>query len=105
MKISKPLRFISTFLLTSILSTAAFSADSFFQVGKNYLFMGRFDLVMKGKVTQVTDQEIVFTDRYILKASKPTTARMNDSTAVAIKSNAIADYLKSNNKASLLEAS
>jgi hypothetical protein len=62
-------------------------------------------MVMKGTVTQLTDHEIVFTDRYILKASKATTAKGNDAKAVAINANAIAQYLKSKNKESLLEAS
>ena len=60
---------------------------------------------MKGKVVQVTDQEIVFTDRYILKHSKATTPAGNDAKAVTIKANAIAEYLKSKDKAHLLEAS
>lgn len=83
----------------------AVASDSFFEVGKTYLFIGRSDVAMKGRVAQVTDQEIVFTDRYILKHSKATTPAGNDAKAVAIKAAAIAEYIKSKDKASLLEAS
>ena len=98
MKIAKS--FFSSLLLTSMLSTTAFAND-FFEVGKTYLFIPRVDVVMKGKVVQVTDQEIVFTDRYVLKASK--IAKGNDEKAAKLNRAAIAEYLSSKNKASLLE--
>jgi hypothetical protein len=106
MNTSKFICLISTFALNLILSTTALAAESFFEVGKTYLFTPRMNLVMKGTVVQVTDQEIVFTNRYILKASKASAQiKDNDAKAVALRGAAIAEYLKSDKKQSLLEAS
>ena len=106
MKISKSIYFIFTFALTTLLSTTVLADDSFFEVGKTYLFTPRLDLVMKGKVVQVTPQEVVFTDRYILKASKAAMlAKNDDAKSAMIKSKAIVEYMKSKNKAALLEPS
>ena len=52
--------------------------------------------MIKGTVVEVTDHEIVFTDRYVLKASKAGGAKKK----VAVKA-----YLDSDNKQSLLERS
>ena len=78
MKISKMIRVVSIFMLTSLLSTVVLAADSFFEIGKTYLFTPRMNIVMKGTVTQITNNEIVFTNRYILKASKASAAIKND---------------------------
>jgi hypothetical protein len=106
MKISKLIH-ATIFALTAILlSSSVFAGDSFFEVGKTYLFTPRMNLVMKGTVAQVTDHEIVFTNRYILKASKASAqVKDNDAKAVALRGAAIAEYLKSDKKQSLLEAS
>lgn len=105
MKISRMMRKLSTAALIGLLSSTAIAADQFFEVGKSYLFVPRLDFVMKGTVTQITDQEIVFTDRSILKASKATAnVKNNDLKSAAIKSAAIAEYIKSDKKESLLES-
>ncbi|EKD70456.1 MAG: hypothetical protein ACD_46C00531G0006 [uncultured bacterium] len=93
-------------VLATFLANTAFAADQFFEVGKTYLFVPRMNIVMKGTVTQVTDNEIIFTNRYILKASKASAnVKNDDAKAVAIRGAAIAAYLKSDKKDSLLEAS
>jgi len=97
-----------TLSLVSLLSATVFAADQFFEVGKSYLFVPRLDLVMRGTVTQITDQEIVFTDRALLKASKATAnVANNDAKSGAIKSAAIMEYLKSDKakRETLVEAS
>jgi hypothetical protein len=96
---------LSTVILLSFMSCAAFAADQFFEVGKSYLFVPRIGVVMKGTVTQITDQEVVFTDRSILKASKASDKIKNDDAKAAnINGAAIAAYLKSDKRESLLEA-
>jgi hypothetical protein len=101
----KKLSILSAVVSSCLLATATFAADSFFEVGKTYLFTPRFDIVMKGKVVQVTDQEVVFSNRYALKASKAAARVVNDDVKSRdIKGKAIMAYLKSNDKASLLES-
>lgn len=104
MKLSKLSFKISAIALAGMISTTAFATNAFFEVGKSYLFIPRMDLVVKGTVTQVTDHEIVFTDRYLLKASAAAVnADNDDAKSGRTKSAAIAEYLKSNNKEALLE--
>lgn len=104
MKLSTMLTKLSAVLLLGFMSCAAFASDQFFEVGKSYLFVPRIGVVMKGTVTQITDQEIVFTDRSILKASKASDKIKNDDAKAAnIKGFAIAQYLKSDKRESLLE--
>lgn len=89
-----------------MLSSAVFASDQFFEVGKSYLFTPRLNMVIKGTVTQITDQEIVFTDRAILKASKAAATITNDDMKSGkIKSEAIAEFMKSKNREALLEPS
>lgn len=101
---SKSFYFI-LFLLTAIASTNLLAADQFFEVGKSYLFTPRLSMVMKGTVVQITDQEIVFTNRYILKASKASANVKDEAKGVAMRGAAVAEYLKSDKKQSLLEPS
>lgn len=106
MKLSKIIMKLSAVTLVGFLSSTAFAAEEFFEVGKTYLFTPRMNLVMKGTISQITDHEIVFTNRSILKASKASAAIKNDDAkAVAIRGAAIAEYLKSDKKDSLLVAS
>jgi hypothetical protein len=92
-------------LAIALATTTLYASDQFFVVGKSYLFVPRLNMVMKGTVTQVTDHEIVFTDRSVLKASKvPASANNDDVKSGKIKSTAIADYLKSDKKESLLDS-
>ena len=92
-------------ILIGFMSCAAFASDQFFEVGKSYLFVPRVDVVMKGTVAQITDHEIVFTDRYILKASKASSQiKNNPAKAANINGTAILEYMKSDKKDSLLEA-
>lgn len=81
------------------------SAAEFFEVGNTYIFVPRVNMVMKGKVVKITGQEIVFINRYILKESIPGVNISDDHKSGVIKSQAIVNYMKSTNKASLLEAS
>lgn len=91
-------------VLFSLIANSALAAE-FFEVGKTYLFVPRLNMVMKGTVTQVTDHEIVFTNRYVLKASRvPANLANDDVKGGKIKSDAIAAYLKSDKKATLVEA-
>ena len=83
-----------TLASTLLLASAAMASDAFFEVGKSYLVIPRIDVVIKGTVTQVTDQEVVFKDHYELTTSKP---------GGSYKSTAIKEYLNSKDKASLLE--
>lgn len=90
-----------------LVSTISFAGDEFFEVGKSYLFVPRLNLVILGTVTQVTDHEIVFTNRMLLKESKAAATVMNDDAKSGkIKSQAIANYLKSDKakRATLVEA-
>lgn len=90
------LRQLSAVAILALASTVSFAADEFFEVGKTYLFVPRLNMVMVGTVSQVTDHEIVFTNRSLLKASKAASTVMNDDAKSGkIKANAIADYLKS----------
>lgn len=86
-------------LATAILacaSTATFAGGEFFEVGKTYLFVPRLNMVMVGTVAQVTDHEIVFTNRSLLSESKAAaTVMSDDAKSGKIKSLAIANYLKS----------
>lgn len=80
----------------ALASSVSFAGGEFFEVGKTYLFVPRLNMVMVGTVAQVTDHEIVFTDRMLLKASKAAATVMNDDAKSGkIKAQAIADYLKS----------
>lgn len=77
-------------------STATFAGSEFFEVGKTYLFVPRLNMVMLGTVSQITDHEIVFTNRSLLKQSKAAaTVMSDDAKSGKIKSMAIANYLKS----------
>lgn len=94
-------------VLLVLASTVSFASDEFFEVGKTYLFVPRLNLVMVGTVTQITDNEIVFTNRMLLKDSKPAATVMNDDAKSGkIKSEAIANYLKSDKqkRATMVEA-
>ncbi len=89
-----------------MLSSAVFASDQFFEVGKSYLFIPRLNMVFKGTVTQITDHEIVFTDRATLKSSKAAATVMNDDVKSGkIKSDAIMEFMKSKNREALLEPS
>ena len=106
MKPSSIINKLSAIALIGFLSGTAFASDQFFEVGKSYLFVPRINMVMKGTVTQITDQEVVFTDRSILKSSKvPASAQNDDSKSAAIKGAAITEFLKSKNREALLEHS
>lgn len=77
-------------------SSVSFAGNEFFEVGKTYLFVPRLNMVMVGTVSQITDHEIVFTNRMLLKESKSAATVMNDDAKSGkIKSQAIANYLKS----------
>ncbi len=103
MKLSNQLAAIA---IISVISSATFAAGQFFEVGKSYLFVPRLNMVFKGTVTQVTDQEVVFKDRAILKASKAAaTVQNDDAKSGSIKSEAIAEFLKSKNREALLDPS
>lgn len=82
-----------------LVSSATFAGGEFFEVGKTYLFVPRLNMVMVGTVSQVTDHEIVFTNRMLLKESRAAATVMNDDAKSGkIKSQAIANYLKSDNE-------
>jgi len=88
-------------------SNVAFAGGEFFEVGKTYVFVPRLNMVMVGTVTQVTDHEIVFTNRMLLKESRAAATVMNDDAKSGkIKSLAIANYLKSDKekRAALVES-
>lgn len=86
-------------LATAVLacaSTVTCAGGEFFEVGKTYLFVPRLNMVMVGTVAQVTDHEIVFTNRSLLSESKAAaTVMSDDAKSGKIKSLAIANYLKS----------
>lgn len=98
-------RKLTPIIMLMLYSGITLAADEFFEVGKTYLFVPRINMVMKGTVKQVTDHEIVFTNRYVLKESKAAaTVTNDDAKSGKIKSLAMANYLKSTNKAALLES-
>ena len=90
------LRQLSATALLALLSSVTFAGGEFFEVGKTYLFVPRLNMVMIGTVTQITDHEIVFSNRSVLKQSKAAaTVMSDDAKSGKIKSMAIANYLKS----------
>lgn len=90
------LKQLSAAIVLSLAAGIACAGGEFFEVGKTYLFVPRLNMVMVGTVTQVTDHEIVFTHRSLLKDSKPAATVMNDDAKSGkIKALAIANYLKS----------
>lgn len=86
----------SALISASLMLPAQGYAGAFFETGKTYLFIPRIDVVIKGTVVEVTDHEVVFTDRHVLKASKSGGRQ---------KIAAVKAYLDSDNKQSLLERS
>ncbi len=103
MKLTTPLRTLTTLTLTCLIASTAFAAEQFYEVGKSYLFVPRINMVLKGTVTQITDQEIVFDDIAVLKASKAAANVRDDAKSGKIKSEAVVAFLKSKNRDALLE--
>ena len=46
------------------------NSNDFYQVGKCYLFLPRLDAFVYGKISKLTDHEIVFTDKNLVYSQK-----------------------------------
>ena len=82
--------------------TASAAANSFYQVGKQYLFVPRLSLVEMGTVVQVTPQEVVFDNLYTVNNSTSNPSKKDSGKK---HSNAIYRYLHSKDRAKLLTPS